>query len=72
VIEIEMNGMNPLGINSVQSSLNYDFTASNMVLMIGGQILLILVGLFIVFFGSSVTSFPANSVRKMLHQRTSS
>jgi hypothetical protein len=67
-----MNGVNPLGISGTQSSLNFDFTASNMILMIGGQILLILVGLFILFFGSSVTTFPANSVRKMLNQRTSS
>ncbi len=67
-----MNGVNSLGISGTPPSLNYDFTASNMILMIGGQILLILVGLFILFFGSSVTTFPANSVRKMLNQRTSS
>ena len=44
----------------------YDFSKSNLVLMIGGQILLLVLLLMIVFFGTEPLSFPANAVRNMV------
>jgi hypothetical protein len=48
------------------SQSTYDFSKSNLVLMVGGQILLIVLALMIVFFGTAPLSFPANAVRKVL------
>lgn len=44
----------------------YDFSKSNMILTIGGQILLLVVALMVVFFGTSPLKFDANAVRNML------
>lgn len=44
----------------------FDFSKSNLVLMIGGQILFIVFLLMIVFFGTAPLSFPADAVRNML------
>jgi hypothetical protein len=44
----------------------YDFSKSNLILMVGGQILLIVLALMVVFFGTTPLSFPANAVRKVL------
>lgn len=50
----------------------YDFSMSNLILMVGGQILLLVFLLIIVFFGTpSRLSFPANSVRNMLSRNNS-
>jgi hypothetical protein len=46
----------------------FDFSKSNLVLMVGGQILLLVIGLMIVFFGTAPLSFPANAVRNMLNR----
>ena len=44
----------------------FDFTKSNLVLMIGGQILILAILLMVVFFGTAPLSFPANAVRNMI------
>jgi len=44
----------------------FDFSKSNLILMVGGQILFIVFLLMIVFFGTAPLSFPANAVRSML------
>jgi len=44
----------------------YDFSYSNLVLMIGGQILFLALLLLVLFFGLPPTSFPANAVRRMV------
>jgi hypothetical protein len=48
----------------------YDFSKSNMILMIGRQILLILLVILIVYFGTGPLSFPANKVRELLSSKT--
>jgi len=48
----------------------YDFSKSNFILMIGGQILLLVLVLMVVFFGTPPLSFPANAVRKMVSKQT--
>lgn len=45
---------------------NYDFTKSNFILMIGGQILFIVIGLMIIFFGSPPISFNHDAVTEMI------
>jgi len=40
------------------SDRQFDFTTSNLILMIGGQILLLLVVLFVLFFGSMPVVSP--------------
>jgi hypothetical protein len=49
----------------------FDFSKSNLVLMVGGQILLLVFGLMIVFFGTAPLSFPADAMRNMLSKRNS-
>jgi hypothetical protein len=44
----------------------FDFTKSNLVLMIGGQILVLVILLMVVFFGTEPLTFPANAVRNMI------
>jgi len=56
--------LGPGGIQ--QQSSGYDFTISNIVLMVGSQILLLAILLMIVYFGVPPVSFPANAVRKMV------
>jgi amino acid transporter len=56
--------MTQLGPGGTQQT--YDFTKSNLVLMIGGQILILAILLMVVFFGTEPLSFPANAVRNMI------
>lgn len=48
----------------------YDFSKSNMILTIGGQILLIVISLLIVFSGTAALKFDSNAVRNMLKTQT--
>ena len=50
----------------------YDFSKSNLVLMVGGQILILVFLLMIVFFGTAPLSFPANAVKNMVSKSTNS
>jgi hypothetical protein len=47
----------------------YNFSISNMILMVGGQILVIVLLLMIAFFGVAPLSFPANAVRNIVSKR---
>ena len=49
----------------------FDFSKSNLILMVGGQILLIAIALMVVFFGTAPLKFPANAVRNMLSSNSS-
>lgn len=51
---------------------DYDFSKSNLVLMVGGQILILVFLLMIVFFGTAPLSFPSNAVRNMVSKGTNS
>jgi hypothetical protein len=44
----------------------FDFSKSNLILMVGGQILILVLLLMIVFFGVEPLSFPAAAVRNMI------
>ena len=55
---------------STDCSQLYDFSKSNFVLMIGGQILLLVLVLMIVSFGTGPISFPAEAVRNMLSKQS--
>jgi hypothetical protein len=44
----------------------FDFSKSNLILMVGGQILILVLLLMIVFFGTAPLSFPADAVRNMV------
>jgi hypothetical protein len=59
----------PLGPGGTQRQ--YDFSKSNLILMVGGQILILVFLLMIVFFGTAPLSFPANAVRNMLNRNSS-
>jgi hypothetical protein len=50
----------------------FDFSKSNLILMVGGQILLLVFLLIIVFFGTAPLSFPAAAVRNMVSSRNNS
>lgn len=47
-------------------AMTFNFDYSNMVLAIGGQILLIIFALIILFMGTPDISFPVANVKKML------
>lgn len=49
----------------IQSN-QYDFSKSNLVLMIGGQILMLVLLLMVVMFGTAPLTFPAQAVRNVL------
>jgi hypothetical protein len=55
----------PLGPGGTQQIFNFAY--SNLALMVGGQVLLIVLLLMIVFFGVEPLSFPANAVRSMVN-----
>ncbi len=59
----------PLGPGGTQ--IGYDFSKSNLILMVGGQILILVFLLMIVFFGTAPLSFPANAVRNMISRNSS-
>jgi len=44
----------------------YDFSKSNLILMIGGQLLFLALLIMILFFGPPPTTFPTNAVRQMV------
>jgi hypothetical protein len=50
----------------------FDFTKSNLILIVGGQILVLVLLLMIVFFGTEPLSFPADAVRNMLSKKANS
>ena len=56
---------------SPDTNNSFDFSKSNLVLMVGGQILILVFLLMIVFFGTAPLSFPANAVRKMVNGNNS-
>jgi hypothetical protein len=60
--------INPLGPGGTQQV--FDFSYSNLALMIGGQVLLIIILLIIVFFGTAPLSFPASAVRNMISRNS--
>jgi hypothetical protein len=47
-------------------AMTFNFDYSNMVLAIGGQILLIVFALIILFMGAPSISFPVANVKRML------
>jgi hypothetical protein len=49
----------------------FDFSKSNLILMVGGQVLLLVLALMVVFFGTAPLSFPADAVRNMLNKKNS-
>lgn len=55
---------------STDCSQLYDFSKSNFILMIGGQILLLVLALMIVSFGTGPISFPAEAVKTMLSKQS--
>lgn len=61
-----MTSLGPGGTQQV-----FDFSKSNLILMVGGQILILVFALMIVFFGTAPLSFPANAVRNMVSKRNS-
>jgi hypothetical protein len=58
-------------MNSISNQSAYDFSKSNMILTIGGQILLVVIALMVVFFGTAPLKFDANAVRNMLKSQPS-
>ena len=50
----------------------YDFSNSNLVLKIGGQILFIVLIIMILTFGVSPQSFPVTNMKKMLANKGTS
>lgn len=48
------------------SESQYNFSNSNLILMIGGQILALILVIMIILFGTPPILFPANAVRSML------
>jgi hypothetical protein len=51
---------------SPSATSQYNFSKSNLVLMIGGQVLLLAILLMIVMFGTAPLTFPAQAVRNAL------
>ena len=51
---------------SVDTQNVFDFSTSNLILTVGGQILILVFLLMLVFFGTTPLSFPANAVREMI------
>ena len=62
---------NTAHILSSEGNQLYDFSKSNLILMVGGQILLLIILLMIVLFGTAPIQFPANAVREMIRKRSS-
>lgn len=49
----------------------FDFSKSNLILMVGGQILILAFALMVVFFGTAPLSFPATAMRNMISKSNS-
>ncbi len=62
--------MTSLGPGGTQQM--FDFSKSNLVLIVGGQILVLVFLLMIVFFGTDPLSFPADAVRNMISKKANS
>lgn len=65
----QANILGPGGTEQPRPSIatsQYDFSKSNLVLMIGGQVLLLALLLMIVMFGTAPLTFPAQAVRNAL------
>ena len=60
-----MNSSKTLGTD--QST--YDFTKSNLILMVGGQILILAFLLMIVFFGTAPLTSPIATVQKIINSK---
>lgn len=50
----------------------YEYTTSNLILMIGGQILALILIILVTLFGVEPLSFPANQVKKYFKGKTNS
>ena len=50
----------------------FDFSKSNLVLMVGGQILFLIILIMITFFGVEPLTFPAQAVKNMLNKGVNS
>lgn len=55
---------------SVDTQNIFDFSTSNLILTVGGQILILVFLLMLVFFGTAPLSFPANAVREMINKNS--
>ncbi len=55
---------------SVDTQNVFDFSTSNLILTVGGQILILVFLLMLVFFGTAPLSFPANAVREMINKNS--
>jgi hypothetical protein len=56
----------------MDNSQLYDYTTSNLILMIGGQLLALIIIVLITIFGVEPLSFPANQVRNYFKTTSSS
>lgn len=65
VVGTNIKSVGPGGTQQV-----FNFSYSNLALMIGGQVLLLVLLLMIVFFGVGPLSFPANAVKSMLNKNS--
>jgi hypothetical protein len=55
---------------SVDTQNIFDFSTSNLILTVGGQILILVFLLMLVFFGTAPLSFPANAVKEMINKNS--
>ncbi len=53
-------------MNSIEEQSIFNFSKSNLILKVGGQILLLILMFMILFFGVEPITFPANQVRNMI------
>jgi len=60
-----------MAAESTDTLNGYDLTLSNLILMVGGQILIIIIVIMIVWFGMPPISFPANKVRNIISRTNS-
>jgi hypothetical protein len=59
-------------MDSNGSNHTYNFTYSDFVLTVGGQIMFLILLITVLYFGPSIITFPTNSVRKMVEARVPS
>jgi hypothetical protein len=55
-------------MNSLVTHNSYDFSKSNLILMVGGQILILVIILMIVFFGTDPIKAPVNTLGKIINK----
>ena len=51
------------------TDLGYDYSMSNLILMVGGQILAIVMVFLVMNFGSGTITLPADEIKKMVTAR---